>query len=605
MTENKWEYRVQAGHLSPLTGKSSFQSRLGKSIDLVLTRQHLQTELWEMFVRQFAKATDTVDGGWKGEYWGKMMRGGVMLYQHTGNESVYRELENAVRLLLPTKRQDGVYSTYAMDNELFGWDVWGRKYVMLGLLYFLEICKEEALREEIISALKCEADGLLAKIGPGKIGICETSHIWGGINSCSVLEPIVLLYKLTGEKKYFDFATYIVENAGGVGDENIFLLALKDELYPHEYPVKKAYETMSCFEGLLEYYFVTGEEKWKTAVVNFVRRAREMEVSIIGCCGSEGEVFNGCTKKQHIRSYLMQETCVTVTWMKLCYRVAVLSGDAELAEEIERSLYNAMLGAVNFENTPENGGLPFDSYSALLYDTRGKGIGGMRVMEHGKFYGCCASIGSAGLGIGAMYTVMENEEGPVFQTYQQGEVHYRADGADAEIRIETKYPHDSMVKLHFVKAEGTFGVTLRIPAWCKQAVVTVCGEEKTAEGGGYVTLRRQWNSGDVVTLHFPMEVKAHTLGGYVAFSFGSVVLARDIRFDPNAGEVLSQTVDKTDMPTEAAIIAEAEILPASEKTQIKVRVKLDSGEELTLVDFASAGQTWNAQSAYEVWIKTA
>lgn len=74
------------------------------------------------------------------------------------------------------------------------------------------------------------------------------------------------------EKKYLDFAAYIVD-CGGAREFNIFEAAYQNELYPYEYPVVKAYELMSCFEGLLEYSLVVKEEKWQIAVKNFVAEA--------------------------------------------------------------------------------------------------------------------------------------------------------------------------------------------------------------------------------------------------------------------------------------------------------------------------------------------
>ena len=95
--------------------------------------------------------------------------------------------------------------------------------------------------------------------------------MWGGVNSASILEPMVRFYNVTNEKKYLDFAKHIVDS-GFSNLGNLVEIAFKDELLPCEYPVIKAYEVMSCFEGLLEYYRVTKEEKYKIAVENFVKR---------------------------------------------------------------------------------------------------------------------------------------------------------------------------------------------------------------------------------------------------------------------------------------------------------------------------------------------
>ena len=104
------------------------------------------------------------------------------------------------------------------------------------------------------------------RIGPaaeGKLPITKTSTHWKGLNSSSILEPFVLLFNLTGEKKYLTFAKYIIDE-GGLEGFNLFEAALDADRYPYEFPVTKAYEMISNFEGILEYYRVTGEEKYKT-----------------------------------------------------------------------------------------------------------------------------------------------------------------------------------------------------------------------------------------------------------------------------------------------------------------------------------------------------
>ena len=52
-----------------------------------------------------------------------------------------------------------------------------------------------------------------------------------------------------------------------------------------------------------------------------------------------------------------------------------------------------------------------------------------------------------------------------------------------------------------------FPLYFRIPGWCREATVTVNGEEATVHGHGEtVCIRRAWRKVDAVTLHFPMEV---------------------------------------------------------------------------------------------------
>ncbi len=67
---------------------------------------------------------------------------------------------------------------------------------------------------------------------------------------------------------------------------------------PYQYPVTKAYEMISCFEGLLELYRVTGDEKCKKAALNFTDRILETDFTVIGSCGCTHEFLDHSTVRQ-------------------------------------------------------------------------------------------------------------------------------------------------------------------------------------------------------------------------------------------------------------------------------------------------------------------
>ena len=136
-------------------------------------------------------------------------------------------------------------------------------------MFFCQICRDEDLGREILAAAMRHADAVLAKIGkdsPEKMQIEQTSvvesgqPIHGAMNSLSILEPMVMLYRETNEKRYLDFAAYLVES-GARACGNIFELAYAGRLAPYQYPYTKAYGMMSCFEGLLEYGVPVGGDK--------------------------------------------------------------------------------------------------------------------------------------------------------------------------------------------------------------------------------------------------------------------------------------------------------------------------------------------------------
>ncbi|MBR6767210.1 MAG: glycoside hydrolase family 127 protein, partial [Clostridia bacterium] len=237
----------------------SFNGMADWAVKYLKERQLCDSELWRKFVDVYRTQPDSANAGWRGEYWGKMMRGGALVCAYSRDEELYQALTGAVEDMLTVAEHDGRVSTYARDAEFDAWDIWCRKYVLLGMEYYLEICKDAELKERIVAFLRGALDYIISKVGkgPGKIEITDATRSWFGVNSTSLLEPVVRLYRLTRDKKYLDYAEYIISTGGAEGI-NIFELAYENKLKPYQYGVSKAYEMTSCFEGLLEYYYETG-----------------------------------------------------------------------------------------------------------------------------------------------------------------------------------------------------------------------------------------------------------------------------------------------------------------------------------------------------------
>lgn len=388
----------------PAAGEITVTGEMKKYLDFILSQNILGEKNRRMFVSAYTEKYDTDDLGWRGEYWGKTMRGACLVYRATGDRALYADITEAVEAILGAAEEDGRISTYTRETEFHGWDMWCRKYILTGLLHFIDISEDPALSARALEAAEKHTDYIIARCGE----ITKTSDYWLGVNSCSILEPVVDLYFHTGKKKYLDYAAYIVSTGGVDGDDNLIDLAIEDRLAPFEYPETKAYETMSFFEGVLEYYRATGEEKYLTAVLNFVEAVYRTDVTAIGCCGCTHELFDNSYLKQTEESDgIMQETCVTVTLMRLCAKLYLLTGDEKYAGRIEISAVNALYGSVNTKNQKHilkwNGNvvdpLPFDSYSPLTFGTRGRSVGGFKDFPDGSYYGCCACIGAAGIGL--------------------------------------------------------------------------------------------------------------------------------------------------------------------------------------------------------------
>ena len=612
-----YKYRPDTDVLFKMpSGSFKYSGIIDSTIKFIENFQLIQPETWALFVRQFKGSyPDDMWLTWKGEYWGKMMRGACFTYEYTKNDVLYKVLEETVKDLMKTQDAFGRISTYSVEKEFDGWDLWCRKYVMLGFEYFLDICRDDSLIKEIINCMCRHADYIMSKVGKkedGKKEITSCTRNYFGLNSSSILEPYVRLYNLTGEQKYLDYAKYIVDN-GGISEGNIFELAYEGKVLPYEYPTNKAYEMMSCFEGLLEYYRVTGDEKHKTAVVNFAKLVLQSDITIIGCSGCTHELFDYSTKRQTVTdyNYIMQETCVTVTWMKFAHQVLCVTGDVSFADALEQSTYNAMLGAVNHYGAKTLTGLPVDSYIPLFMSSRARSTGGFQPMENETAsYGCCACIGAAGTALMGLSSVMQAQNGIYFNLYLPGFIDAKTPaGTSFKLKVDTKYPADGKINIFVKNAKGDeeFTLAFRIPSWCEKASMKVCGQDIKVQSGTYACVTRRWNCCDKIELDFEMKMKVvlPPLGGWdenskylVALQKGPVVFARDARLGEDIDSIVDFDYNEN---------LEVEILEshsASFPTEQEYKVKMKDGSYITVIDFQSAGKTWNNESNMTVWMPT-
>ncbi len=595
--------------------KASYSGIADEMARFIEKIQLKDSALWALFVRQFRENPDDADAGWRCEYWGKMMRGAALTYQYTRDPELYEVMKETVLDLLSAQDDLGRFSTYSVEKEFDGWDLWGRKYVLLGMLHFHEICQDPELCATILDACSAHAQYIIDRIGwesEGKKNITAASRHWGGINSSSILEPMMRLYNATGNENFFNFATYIIEN-GGSKNGNIFEYALKGEKYPFEYPDYKAYELMSCFEGLIEYYRVTHEEKWLIAVRNFVLLLRASDITVIGCSGCTHELLDHSAVRQTFTKYegIMQETCVTVTWMKICSQMLLLTGESLFADEIERSAFNALYGAINTEGCTTNLGLPFDSYSPLLAHIRGRKTGGLKYMENDTaYYGCCACIGAAGTALVPLTNVLLSRAGIAVNYYLPGEAEIPTPaGQPCTVKTETAYPADGRVvlKLSLIGAEA-FTLSLRIPYFSAKTSVFVNGAEITdAPAGEYLHIARTWSDGDVIDLSLDMAAVVYRGASleddpmsehHVAVQVGPLVMARDARVSDDVGQPVKLRLDAEGKPVIRR--ADAPAFPV----QGAWEAETENGGVLKFIDYASAGKTWAEDSRMECWMPT-
>lgn len=592
-------------------GEAKYTDASEYFVRFTMKHQLLDAGTWKTFVQLYRSDVDDHDNGWRGEFWGKMMRGACLTYQYTGDEKLYTVLENAVVDLLSTQRKDGRFSTYSKSRELHGWDLWARKYVLTGMMHFYRICRSEELREQILKALCRHADQVLKVVGdePGKTQITDASEYLGGLNAATILEPMVDLYRLTGMKRYLDFAKYLLR-IGGCKDGNLISIASIGVKKPYEYPVTKAYEQISFFEGALAYYEVTGEKFYLRTVQKYADDLNDTDVCIIGALGCNHEFFNHSAETQTVYSARpMLETCVTVTWMRLLARLHLLTGDVRYADRMEQSILNGLYGAVNTEMLPQYSreddktvyGLAFDSYSPLYNNHRNIWIGGYKSFESGKYYGCCACISAAGIALSPLCSALKKADGFVFNFLRGGKIQTTTPtGKKITFSTDSDYPSALRAKITLqLTAPEAFSVSIRVMKDAKNVSVSVNGESVETPEAGYLTLTRTWKNGDTVTVTGDYALEIRHVADRMAFTYGPLVLARDS--EKEEGSVDLEEAIHPEMKDGAPVYQTVEP-EGIEEARLLVK-RADGKPDLLLTDYASCGKHWDSEKRdFTVWM---
>jgi len=533
-----------------------------------------------------------------GEMWGKAVRSGCMFYRYTQDPELKRILDETVKDILSTERSNGSISCVPPEKQPDGpgGDLWETKYVMLAMEEYYEWVNPDSA---ILKSLIKQADRIISQVGkaPKKEIVdlgwsnpdlyqLEINHI----ESSSLLEPFMRLYKWTGEKRFLDFAKYIIDS-GGTKNYNIFEQAYNNvEPYKMAGTYPKAYEMMSIFEGLVEYYRATKETKWEQASLNLFNNIRTKEITIIGNGGCDlyhrttwGEGWgNAALEQTNPDVKNMMETCVGVTWMKYCSQILRLTGDENAMDDIEKYIYNGLIGAMK----PSGDG--FSYFNAL----NGKKINpdGWGWKFDDVHVTCCNLNGPMGLAYIPYIAVMNSATGPVVNLYNAAKVNMTTPAHKSlNLDMETDFPQSGnvIIRVNPEKAEK-FAVNLRIPAWSETGIVKVNSKEKKVVAGQYASLNRKWQKGDVIEINFDMKARLidapHGINragdNFQALIWGPIVLSHDEKIDAKYDQPVNIIADK------AGIVKVSKIKPTLASTRMEFIVPTTDGD-IHMVDYAS------------------
>ncbi|MDP6115326.1 MAG: glycoside hydrolase family 127 protein [Planctomycetota bacterium] len=534
---------------------------------------------------------------WAGEFAGKYLTAAVQVLRLNQDSCLREHLDKFVKDLCSLQADDGYLGPFPAEHRLTGWapncgengggtwDSWGHYHVMLGLLlYHDDTGDKRALRcVKRIGNLFCdmflEGDRRLVDTGSTEMNLAPA-------------HSLCLLYRKTKDQKYLDLALKIVDEFSAKDSDGAPLAGdyLQTALNGDEFfeTPKPRWESLHPIMALAELYWITGEARYREAFEHtwwsIVRLDRHNNGGF-----SSGEKAQGNPYHQGAI-----ETCCTIAWAAMSVEMLRLSGSSIVADELEISTLNSVVGLHSSSgrwvtyNTPMDG-LRKASAHEIVFQAR----------EGTPELNCCSVNGPRGLGLISDWALMNDGEGIVVNWYGRSTMKTRLEsGTPVRIEQETSYPRKGKICLTVRPAKpAEFTLKLRIPYWSAATKARLNGKKVPVNSGSYLALTRKWKAGDQVKLSLDMSphfwVGEQESEGLVSMFRGPLLMTYDRRFN---------TMDPADVPALDARKLKGKVAKPDDVFPPRLLVEYQSatGEKLRLCDFGSAGE---GGSPYRSWLK--
>lgn len=526
---------------------------------------------------------------WAGEHIGKYLETASNVWKHTGDERLKVQMDRLMYQLIYSQLPDGYLGTYTSDEYWTSWDVWSHKYNLYGLLAYYKATGYTPALDACIKMgdLLCKTFGNK----PTQLDIIKAgTHI--GMAATSVLDPMVELYKYTGDKKYLDFCYYILD-AWEKDNGPKIISSLLETGKVTKVGNGKAYEMLSNFVGLTNLYRVTGDEKLLKPVLIAWHDIVTYRLYITGTTSSH-EYFQ---ENDYLPAGLnanMGEGCVTTTWIQFNQQLLAITGDFKYAEQIEKSIYNHLLAA----ESPLTGCVSY--YTPL-----------MGAKPYTCHITCCQSSVPRGIAMIPYFTFGNIKNIPTLLMYEPATYKVNITTADKKninlaLKVQSEFPENGDVTITISSPQtGYFPISLRVPGWCRFFTATAGGKVYKGVAGKSITIERKWKPGDNINVSFKMPILVLSGGksysNHVAFQWGPQVLAIDSLL--NAGEIQQlslQSNNKISVAKSNAALLPIQWLGRQAYTLHSSDERSnDKMKQLLFVPFADASQTGGAM---KVWL---
>ena len=476
-------------------------------------------------IDNFAKAAGLMSGEFEGIFFNdsdvyKWVEAAAYTLSTHPNPAWEAELDEVIAKIAASQQPDGYLNTYfTLVEPTKRWQNLGIMHELYcaGHLFEAAVAHYQATGKRTLLDVACRFADLIDSIfGPGK---------QDGLPGHEGIElALVKLANVTGETRYAALAEYFVTRRGH--SPSVFEKELENpdipgglDAYRHHFTrdgkfeghyaqahlplqeqtecVGHAVRAMYLYSAAADIAAHTGDTGILNALEALWRNVTEKRLYVTGGVGPSGhnEGFTNDYELPNVSAYA--ETCASIGLIFWGHRMFLLHGESRFVDVLETALYNGALSGISLDGTGFFYQNPLASHGDRQRD---------------EWFGCaCCPPNIARLlaSIG-QYIYAESDDAVWVNLYIGGTADATVAG-DVSVKVtqETDYPWAGDVRITVApETPVTFGLNLRIPAWCDAFEVSINGTAHKPQGNanGYLSITREWHAGDRVELRFDMPV---------------------------------------------------------------------------------------------------